>query len=252
SIGIFPAALVTYAYEKNRNVGHFSAFGSLGWAFGQLIAGIIMVYYGIFLFGAALFFLAFLIAIREEIPSGNIKRSRGSLKIIKQNLSIYFAFLLRHIGASAVWLIFPIYLAELGISKFWIGVIYFTNSFLQFIIMQKIERFDPNRLLNAGTIFSGMTFLLYSLATQIYEFLAIQVLIALGWSAMYVGSLRIVLEKNVERNSAAGFLNSTIYLSTIVGSLLGGVIAENYGYTTCLYFGAILCFLALASRIKNS
>ncbi|MEM1752578.1 MAG: MFS transporter [Archaeoglobaceae archaeon] len=167
-------------------------------------------------------------------------------------MSIYFAFLLRHIGTSAVWLIFPIYLAELGISKFWIGVIYFTNSFLQFIIMQKIERFDPNRLLNAGTIFSGMTFLLCSLATQIYEFLAIQVLIALGWSAMYVGSLRIVLEKNVERNSAAGFLNSTIYLSTIVGSLLGGVIAENYGYTTCLYFGAILCFLALASRIKNS
>lgn len=252
SIGIFPAALVSYAYEKSRNVGHFSAFGSLGWAFGQLIAGIIMIYYGIFLFGAILFFLAFLIAVREQIPSEKIKRSRGSLKIIKQNFSIYFAFLLRHIGASAVWLIFPIYLAELGISKFWIGVVYFTNSFLQFIIMQKIERFEPNRLLNLGTIFSGMTFLLYSIATQIYEFLIIQILIALGWSAMYVGSLRIVLEKNVERNSAAGFLNSTIYLSTIIGSLLGGVIAENFGYTTCFYFGAILCFLALVSRIKNS
>lgn len=252
SIGIFPAALVSYAYEKNKNVGHFSAFGSLGWAFGQLLAGIIMIYYGIFLFGAILFFLAFLIAIREEIPSEKIKRSGGSLKILKQNFLIYFAFLLRHIGASAVWLVFPIYLTGLGISKFWIGVIYFTNSFLQFIIMQKIERVDPNKLLNVGTIFSGMTFLLYSLATQIYEYMIIQLLIALGWSAMYVGSLRLVLEKNVERNSAAGFLNSTIYLSTIIGSLIGGVIAENYGYTACFYFGSILCFLALASRIKNS
>lgn len=251
SIGIFPAALVSYAYEKNRNVGYFSAFGSLGWAFGQLIAGIIMIYYGIFMFGAVLFLLAFLIVLKEEIPAQKIERARGSLKIIKQNFSIYFAFLIRHIGASAVWLIFPIYLAELGISKFWIGVIYFMNSFLQFVIMQKIERFNPNVLLNVGTIFSGLTFFLYAFATHVYEFLAIQILIAIGWSAMYIGSLRVVLEGNVEKNSSAGFLNSTIYLSTIVGSFLGGIIAENFGYKGCLYFGTILCFLALASRIKK-
>ncbi|MCS7130803.1 MAG: MFS transporter [Archaeoglobaceae archaeon] len=251
SIGIFPAALLTYAYEKNKNVGSFSAFGSLGWAFGQLIAGVIMVYYGIFTFGAILFFLAFLMVLKEEIPSQKIERARSSMRIIKENFSIYSAFFIRHVGASSVWLIFPIYLSELGISKFWIGVIYFMNSFLQFIIMQRIERFNPNILLNAGTIFSGLAFLLYSLATQIHEFLAIQLLIAIGWSAMYVGSLRILLENNIEKNSSAGFLNSTIYLSTIIGSLIGGFIAENFGYKSCLHFGTILCFLALASRIKN-
>jgi len=251
SIGIFPAALVSYAYERNRNVGYFSAFGSLGWATGQLLAGIIMIYYGIFAFGALLFFFAFLIVLKENVPGQKIERARSSLAIVKQNFSIYFAFFIRHVGASAVWLIFPIYLAELGISKFWIGVIYFTNSFLQFIIMQRIERFNPNLLLNAGTVFSGLAFLFYAFATQFYEFLAIQILIAIGWSAMYVGSLKIVLESGVERSTSAGFLNSTIYLSTIVGSMLGGLIAENYGYKDCLYFGAILSFLALLARIKK-
>ncbi|MDI9611154.1 MAG: MFS transporter [Archaeoglobales archaeon] len=251
SIGIFPAALVSYAFEKGRNVGYFSAFGSLGWAFGQLIAGIIMVYYGIFTFGAILFFLASLIALKEDIPKQRIERAKGSMRIIKDNFSIYFAFLIRHVGASAVWLIFPIYLSELGISKFWIGAIYFMNSFLQFIIMQKIERFNPDLLLNIGTIFSGLAFLFYSFATQVHEFLIIQILIALGWSAMYVGSLRMVLESGVERSSSAGFLNSTIYLSTIIGSLIGGFLADNFGYKSCLYFGAILSFLALASRIKK-
>lgn len=251
SIGIFPAALISYAYEKSRNVGQFSAFGSLGWAFGQLMAGIIMVYYRIFLFGAILFFLAFLIALKEEIPSQKVEKPKSSFRLIKENFSVYFTFLLRHIGASMVWLIFPIYLSELEISKFWIGVIYFMNSFLQFLIMQKIERFNPNLLLNTGTIFSGLTFFLYAFATQVYEFLAIQLLIAIGWSAMYVGSMRIVLEKNAERNSSAGFLNSTIYLSTIIGSLIGGIIAENFGYKNCLYAGAILCFLALVPRIKK-
>jgi len=251
SIGIFPAALVSYAYEKNRNVGSFSAFGSLGWAFGQLIAGFIMFYQRIFAFGAFLFFLAFLMILRERFPAQKISRPRSSLTIIRQNFSIYLAFFIRHVGASAVWLIFPIYLTEIGISKFWIGIIYFMNSFLQFIIMQRIERFNPQFLLNLGTVFSGLTFLLYSFATQAHEFLAIQPLIAIGWSAMYVGALRIVLENNLERNSAAGFLNSTIYLSTILGSIIGGIIAENFGYKSCLYFGAILSFLALGSRIKN-
>ncbi|NHW23749.1 MAG: MFS transporter [Archaeoglobales archaeon] len=251
SIGIFPAALMSYAYEKNRNVGSFSAFGSLGWAFGQLIAGFIMFYQRIFAFGAFLFFLAFLMILRERFPAQKISRPRSSLTIIRQNFSIYLAFFIRHVGASAVWLIFPIYLAEIGISKFWIGIIYFMNSFLQFIVMQRIERFNPQFLLNLGTVFSGLTFLLYSFATQAHEFLAIQPLIAIGWSAMYVGALRIVLENNLERNSAAGFLNSTIYLSTILGSIIGGIIAENFGYKSCLYFGAILSFLALGSRIKN-
>lgn len=250
SIGIFPAALISYAYEKNRNIGNFSAFGSLGWAFGQLIAGFIMSYQEIFTFGAVLFILAFIVFLREQFPMQKFSK-RSSLSIISHNFSVYFAFFVRHVGASAVWLIFPIYLTEIGIAKFWIGVIYFMNSFLQFIIMQKIDRFNPNLLLNVGTIFSALTFLLYAFATQVYEFLAIQLLIAIGWSAMYVGSLKIVLESNIERSSAAGFLNSAIYLSTIIGSLVGGLLAENFGYKSCLYFGAILSLLALASRIKT-
>lgn len=209
SIGIFPAVLISYSYEKNRSIGYFSAFGSLGWAFGQLIAGFIMSYREIFTFGALLFLLAFFMFLREQFPVQKFSK-RSSVSIISHNFSVYFAFFIRHLGASAVWLIFPIYLTEMGISKFWIGVIYFMNSFLQFIIMQKIDRFNPNLLLNVGTIFSGLTFLLYAFATQVYEFLAIQLLIAIGWSAMYVGSLRIVLENNFERGSAAGFLNSTI------------------------------------------
>ncbi len=61
----------------------------------------------------------------------------------------------------------------------------------------------------------------------------------------------MILERNSEKSSAAGFLNSTIYLSTIIGSILGGFVAEKFGYKNCLYFGAILSFLALVTRIKN-
>lgn len=244
SLGIFLPALISYAYSVNKKVGYFSALGSLGWALGQLIAGIIALYCGIFTLGSLLTIIAFIIVLKERIPQERIPRERGSLKIIKENFSVYFAFFMRHVGASAVWLIFPIYLSNLGISKFWISVIYFTNSFLQFLIMQRIEALSSGALMRVGSILSGIAFYLYSISSQNWHFLASQVFIALGWSSLYVGALKAVLDKNIERSSVAGFLNSTIYLSTIVGSLIGGIIAEEFGYVYCLYFGALLSFLS--------
>ncbi|MEM2346058.1 MAG: MFS transporter, partial [Archaeoglobaceae archaeon] len=251
SLGIFPAALISYAYEKNRNIGYFSSFGSLGWAIGQLLAGMIVIYEGIFTFGAFLVCLAFLIVLYEKISGNAPLERKGSLSLIKSNFSVYLAFFLRHTGASAVWLIFPIHLAEIGISRFWIGVIYFTNSFLQFIVMQRIEKYDPRILLNIGTLLSALAFLLYSIALNVWEFLGIQFIIATAWSAMYVGSLRLLLERNAERNTVTGFLNSTIHLSTILGSIFGGIVAQNFGYKACFYFGAILSLFAISSRVKN-
>lgn len=248
SLGIFPPALISYAYSVNRKVGYFSAFGSLGWAFGQLIAGFIVSYCRIFALGALLTFIALTIVVRERIPQDIVAKKRSSLKIVMDNFSVYFAFFIRHVGASAVWLIFPIYLSNLGISKFWIGVIYFTNSFLQFLMMQRIETLSSRKLMTIGSIFSGITFYLYSISSQTWHFLVAQIFIALGWSSLYVGALKAVLDKNLERSSVAGFLNSTIYLSTIVGSLIGGLIAEEFGYVYCLYFGAFLSFLSAFIR----
>ncbi|MDI9645459.1 MAG: MFS transporter [Archaeoglobales archaeon] len=251
SLGIFPAALTSWVYEKSGNIGRFSAFGSLGWAIGQLLAGIIMIYWGIFVLGSIFVFLAFLIAIRENINGSTLKKAKSPLRLVKDNLSVYFSFFLRHTGAGAVWLVFPIYLSELGISKFWIGVIYFTNSFLQFLIMPRVERFNPKFLMNIGTIFSAVTFYLYSVATHVVEFLFVQLIIAVSWSAMYIGALRLVLDKNLEKNSVTGFLNSTINLSTILGSLVGGLIAEMFGYKACFYFGTIFSLLAMLIRVKS-
>lgn len=245
SLGIFPSALISYTYSVNKKIGYFSSFGSLGWAVGQLIAGIVVIYCGIFILGSILTLTAFLIILKERIPGENVPKKKSSLRIIKDNISVYFAFFIRHMGASAVWLIFPIYLTNLGVSKFWIGVIYFTNSFLQFLIMQKIEKYDNRMLMTIGAIFSGITFSIYSISSEVWQFLVAQFFIALGWSSIYVGALRAVLDDNVEKSSVVGFLNSIIYLSTIAGSLFGGVIAENFGYTACLYFGAILSFLAI-------
>lgn len=241
-IAIFPAVLVAHVYDVNKKIGKFTAFGSLGWGVGQFLAGILAIYWKIFFLGSIFFFLAFLFALKMEIPKLSFEVPLSPLKIIKKNFPIYFSFFLRHAGAHMIWIIFPLYLASFGISRFWIGIIYFTNSFFQFLIMPRIDKFKSCNLVIFGLFLSIITFFSFLLASNQFEFLPTQILLALSWSCLYVGSLKSVLEKNIERVTASGLLKSIISLATIFGPLVGGLISQYFGYLSCI-FGAI--FLTL-------
>lgn len=244
-IGIFPAALLAYIYDTNKKIGKFSAFGSLGWAVGEFLAGLIAVYWKIFFLSSFFFFLAFLFALKLEIPKVSFSVPLFPIKMIKKSFPVYLSFLLRHSGANMIWIIFPLYLASFGISKFWIGIIYFTNSFSQFLIMSRVDKFKSKNLIISGFLFSAITFYLYSLAKNQFQFLPIQILLALSWSLLYVGSLKSVLEKNVERATASGLFKSTISLSGILGALFGGIVSQYFGYSYCIFGAVILTLFGL-------
>ncbi|MDI6602673.1 MAG: MFS transporter [Patescibacteria group bacterium] len=239
---IFPAALVSHIYDANKKVGKFSSFGSLGWAGGQFLAALIAVYWKIFLLGSFFFFLAFLFALKMEIPKISLSVPLFPLKVIKNSFSVYLAFLLRHSGAHMIWIIFPLYLASFGISKLWIGIIYFTNSFFQFLIMPMFDKYKSSNLVILGLILSAITFYSFSLASTPFQFLPTQILLATSWSCLYVGSLKLVLEKNIEKATAAGLLKSNISLAEIFGPIFGGLLSQYFGYLACI-FGAIVLTL---------
>ncbi|MEM2924416.1 MAG: MFS transporter [Methanocellales archaeon] len=243
SLGAFPAALIAYIYDANKKIGKFTAFGSLGWAVGNFIAGAIATYWKIFLLGSFFLILAFLLALRIEIPVTSISVPFFPVKIIKNSFWIYLSFLLRHSGAHMIWIIFPLYLASLGISKLWIGIIYFTNSFFQFLIMPKLDTFKGTNLVISGLLFSAITFFSFTLASNQFEFLLTQILLAFSWSCLYVGSLKLILDQNIERATATGLLKSTICLASILGPLSGGILSQYYGYLSCIY-GAIALTIA--------
>ncbi len=138
SAGIYPAVLLLYVYNLKRSIGKFSSFMPLGWALGNLMAGVIAVYSEIFTLASLLFAASFLITLTLPVTQPGIKKKTDffSFALLKKNWNIYFPFFMRQIGANAVWLIFPLYLASLGANKFWIGIIYMLNPVLQFFIMR--------------------------------------------------------------------------------------------------------------------
>ncbi|MDJ1421116.1 MAG: MFS transporter [Candidatus Methanoperedens sp.] len=255
SAGVYPAVLVLYVYNLKRSIGKFSSFMPLGWAVGNLLAGIIAVYWQIFAIASLLFASSFLVTL--TLPGTEVhtrkKADYFSRDILKKNWGIYFSFFLRQIGANNVWVIFPLYLASLGADKLWIGIIYMLNPALQFLIMRRLDRYNTVRLIHAGDLISAVAFISLIPLTIYYQAIFGMVLIAFSYSCLYVGSVRLLIDTNEEKGTASGLLNSAIAFSTIIGSLLGGAILEYYGFQGVMAIGAFFAVLGYAViRFKSS
>ena len=256
--GAFPAALLTYAQETREKMGRFSSYGSLGWGVFSQVAGLLGIYWQIFALSAALFFAGFLVALL--MPFGEemlVSVPRFPKAILKKNVAIYAAMLIRHTGANAAWVLFtPFMIESLHFDLLQVGAVYAINPIFQFIIMQTTDKFRSIPLVYVGLIFSMLGFLAMGLATDFPQMMMTQLLIGVSWAALYVGSVKFIMERNIERATAAGLLNSTIGISSLAGPLIGGTLVtvslvfglpQDLAYRTTFYAASIMALLALAA-----
>lgn len=246
--GIFPAALLAYAYDTRAGrMGRFSAYGSAGWGFGNLGVGVFgIMYEGAYLFCAAILFASFAVAL--SLPFTKEVRMQVPFfpaDIIKKNASVYSAMLIRHTGANMIWVTYPLFLESIGAGVEWIGVIYAVNAFGQSFFMVFLDRYDPSLLVAVGLISSALTFFTFTLAGSYWEIIPSQVLLAVSWSCLYVGSLRYVMDRNREKATVTGLLSSTMSISGMAGPVLGGVSATAFGFKGTIAVATVMSIVAL-------
>ena len=250
-LGISSAALMAYVYESGAQVGSFASYGSLGWFFGAVLAAATRSYEALFIASAVASAIAFLVSLtlHEEEEESHIKMAVLPVGVIWTNRKIYLPFLLRHVGATAIWSVFALYLAGIGASTLWIAIMDIINMGGQFIAMQVVQRFNPARMFTLGLLASGLVFAIYGVANHYLQLIPIQVVLAIAWSCLFVGALNFLLGKNVERGTAVGLLYSTSSLAGGIGPFLGGAISQVWGFSTVMYASSVLSFAGLwASR----
>lgn len=241
SFGIFPSALAAYVYESTGTVGKFGSYGALGNAVGNFVAGIIALYYGIFALSSACLFSAFLVAFKlNRVERPRVRVPFFPRSLLRRNWRVYVPYLLRHTGANCIWVIFPLYIASLGADRFWIGAIYTINVGMQFVFMRYVERFKETALINAGLVFSAITFLSYTISQSYVFLLPVQVLLAASYATIYVGSLTYLMRNNPEKATSSGILSAVINISQVIGSLLGGAVSQIFSYTATMYVAAVM------------
>jgi MFS transporter, DHA1 family, multidrug resistance protein len=242
ALGIAVAATITYAFECGANMGKYSSYGSLGWIFGAaasaMVANIELLFWLSFLFCLIAFFISLAF---KKVPSYKFSKPPNIWFVLRRDYRVYLAVFLRHLGASAVWVIFPLYLVSIGLDHFWIGLLWGVNFVVQFLVMRQLERFSEFKTFFWGQVLSVFVFLAYAFFTSRVSLVILQVVLGVAWSCLYVGALLIVLRAGKEKGTAGGIFQSTLNLCNAVGPLLGGLIAQGWGYRGVMLFAAALC-----------
>lgn len=244
--GIYPSALLAHVYETEGKVGKFTAYGSLGFGIGTFFAGFVGIYYEIFFASALMLLIAYAVSLRIKFDQPKVQKVPLFPKaIIKHNLPVYLSVMFRHTGANMIWVVYTLFLADLGASAAFIGMVYGINAVAQFVFMRFIDRYKTGHLIVLGFIMSIITFPSYTLATRPEEIIPMQFTIAAAWSCLYVGAIKYIMERNDEKGTASGLLQSSLSISAIMGALIGGISVYALGYHGTMYIATFLTIIGL-------
>jgi MFS family permease len=244
AMGVFPSALVAYYYDGRPRLGRFTSLGALGWGAGAFAAGAVGLGWLFPAAGAALALAAVVAFAGLRDQHVRLAQRFFDARVVRRNWRLYLSFYLRHSGAASVWAIFPVYMSDLGADRLGVGLLFALNPVSQFLFMNLLERAAERPLIRYGLVLSVAVFVAYAFVPDHRWLIPVQVVLALSWSLLYLGSLKRLLRRNPERSTAAGVFQSVIGLSAVTGALLTGVTGA-FGYRVVMLGAATFALAGL-------
>ncbi|MFN4336625.1 MAG: MFS transporter [Candidatus Nitrosocaldus sp.] len=267
--GMYAGAMLALSHEKGNNgkLAGIVSFGSLGWLLGSIVSSAIQQltssYALVFILSGSIFFAGFIASLGLKVRS-DISRSKNNaidtslLHVVRKNCRVYTSFMLRHVGAAATWSIFPIFLnQELRLNGLELGSLYAINALIQFLFMNTVMkrvRSDANihRLIQIGALLSSLVFLAYYTSSTYMYIIPAQILLGISWSMIYLGSLYVLLNRSndKEKASSTALLESSMSISIIIGSIIGGLVAEFAGLRSVMLLSSFFCITSFIVAVN--
>ncbi|MDF2422034.1 MAG: MFS transporter [Nitrosopumilus sp.] len=258
--GIMIPAMIAYTYEANidkKRAATVISFHALGWLAGITAAGFANDLKLIFLISAASFVIGLLFTIKLPNPQQVKELKPGTTKrVILKNKFLFLSLLLRHIGAAAVWTIFPIMLMEkLGAELYQISIVYVANTLTAFVLMNvmasKIHLSNVTKF-QIGIGFTTFVFVGLSVISDWWMAMPFMALVGATWAFLFIGGNFHLMENN-PRSTSTGIFSSTLSIATVVGPVIAGIIAFLFDYVAVMYFAIaiIICAFVVSLKIKN-
>ncbi|MFB5611797.1 MAG: MFS transporter [Nitrosarchaeum sp.] len=255
--GIMIPAMIAYAYEANiekKRAATIISFHALGWLAGIAAAGFVSDLKIVFLISAASFLMGLLFTIKlpntlqdKEIEPGTTK------KVISKNKFLFLSLLLRHIGAAAVWTIFPIMLMEkLGAELYQVSIVYVANTLTAFILMNlmasKIAISNVTKF-KIGIGCTAFVFVGLAVITDWWMAMPFMSLVGATWAFLFIGGNFHLMENN-PRSTSTGIFSSTISIATVIGPVIAGTVAHVFDYVAVMYFAIAVIVIAFIVSLK--
>ena len=255
--GIMVPSMIAYTYESNiekKRALTVISFHALGWFAGTAAAGIVNDIKLTFLISGVFFLIGLLFTIKMPNTLQEKELKPGTTKnIIIKNKFLFISLLLRHIGASSVWTIFPIMLMEkLGAELYQISIVYVANTLAAFVLMNLMA--SKIKISNIAKFKIGVgctTFVFVGLALINDWWMAMPFMALVGatWAFLYIGGSFHLMGNN-PRSTSTGIFGSTISIGSVVGPIIAGAIAFAFNYVSVMYFAIAIIIVAFAVSLK--
>ncbi|MFB5627789.1 MAG: MFS transporter, partial [Nitrosarchaeum sp.] len=183
----------------------------------------------------------------KEIEPGTTK------KVISKNKFLFLSLLLRHIGAAAVWTIFPIMLMEkLGAELYQVSIVYVANTLTAFILMNlmasKIKISNVTKF-KIGIGCTAFVFVGLAVITDWWMAMPFMSLVGATWAFLFIGGNFHLMENN-PRSTSTGIFSSTISIATVIGPVIAGTVAHVFDYVAVMYFAIAVIVIAFIVSLK--
>jgi len=255
--GIMIPAMIAYTYEANiekKRAATVISFQALGWLAGIAAAGFANDLKIVFLISAASFLMGLIFTIKLPNPLQEKEVQPGTTKkIISKNRFLFLSLLLRHIGATAVWTIFPLMLMEkLGAELYQISIVYVANTLTAFFIMNlmasKINLPNATKF-KIGIGCTAFVFVGLAFITEWWMAMPFMALVGATWGLLFIAGNFHLMDNN-PRSTSTGIFSSTISIATVVGPVIAGSIAFVFDYVSVMYFAVAIIIVAFAVSLK--
>ncbi|MCX8204655.1 MAG: MFS transporter [Candidatus Nezhaarchaeota archaeon] len=247
-MGAAMASISTIEAFRGRAVSIYNLSVSSGYLAGSILSGAVSEALDIeraFIIGGTSSLIATGLAmkLRGEVRLGGRAEARSRLREARV---VYVGFFLRNAGATGVWALLPIYLASLGASELWIGILYAVNMVSQTALMRHVGRLTDKigrkPVFVLGLFASSAVFLIYGLSTHYLWILPAHVLLGLAWCSLITASTAYVGDRApLEAQGAAmSLLFTTTGLAWIAGSGLAAALVDFVGLRNYMLIAALL------------
>lgn len=255
--GIMVPSMIAYTYEANyekKRAVTVISFHALGWLVGTAAAGIVNDIKLTFLISGVFFLIGLLFTIKMPNTLQEKELKPGTTKnVIIKNKFLFTSLLLRHIGASSVWTIFPIMLMEkLGAELYQISIVYVANTLAAFVLMNlmasKIKISNVTKF-KIGIGCTAFVFVGLALIKDWWMAMPFMALVGATWAFLYIGGTFHLMENN-PRSTSTGIFSSTISIGAVVGPVIAGAIAFAFNYVSVMYFAIAIIIVAFVVSLK--
>lgn len=196
-----------------------------------------------------------------EISSKTLSPTNFSRELKKYCGVVFLAFT----GFLSFYVALPIYLSQyVGLSSAEVFAVYLSSSFISFILYAQtgklVDRFGGRRVQVSAFVLRMILFPIFFMITlfpldQSMLFLLMCLLNGLSgmcWALLVVAGDSLVAGMSLRsfRSQSMGMYNSIRGVGTIVGSIMGGMVAQYFGYLTLFLASSTFVLLSIVLLMK--